>query len=68
MPLFPTTGIGNDELGPVLFARPEGGRELEPIAVLAALDFHELGYQCPTTAVEVRLDTPALSVSAAAVP
>ena len=50
----------------MLFARPEGGRELEPIAVLAALDFHELGYQRPTTAVEVSLDGLALRFEAKA--
>jgi len=50
----------------VLFARPEGGCELEPIAVLAALDFHELGYQRPTTAVQVSLDGLALRFEAKA--
>jgi hypothetical protein len=40
--------------------------ELGPIAVLAALDFHELGYQRPTTAVEVSLDGLALRFEAKA--
>jgi hypothetical protein len=52
--------------GRTLAANPSAGRELGPIALLAALDFHELGYQRPTTAVEVHLDGLALRFEAKA--
>ena len=50
----------------MLFARRQGSRELGAIAVFTALDFHELGYQRPTTAVEVSLDGVALRFEAKA--